>query len=89
MWWADANGDQVAATAAETQNARGEDVRPGSGWADPGEARTEYGSEPAGMTGDPQEGVPLSVVEERRLAQLELFCQGLGAERVELPTSWV
>ena len=54
VWWADANGDQVAASAAETQNVRGEDVRPSGGWADLGEARTENGSEPAGMTGGPQ-----------------------------------
>jgi putative transposase len=55
VWWADAN-DQVAASAVETQNARGEDVSPSLGWAGLGEARTEIGSEPAGTTGGPQDG---------------------------------
>jgi putative transposase len=57
VWWADAYVDQVAASAVETQNARGEDVSPSYGWADLRETRTENGSEPAGMTGGPQKGV--------------------------------
>lgn len=55
MWWAD-KYDQVAASAVETLNARGEDVSPSFGWAGLGEARTENGSEPAGTTGGPQHG---------------------------------
>ena len=71
VWWADTNADQVAASAAETQNARGEDVSPSYDWADLGETRTENGSEPAGMTGGPRQGVlDIRFVEERRLAQL-------------------
>jgi putative transposase len=55
VWWADAN-DRVAASAVETQNARGENVSPSLGWAGLDEARTENGSEPAGLTGGPQHG---------------------------------
>ncbi|HEY4026527.1 MAG TPA: IS607 family element RNA-guided endonuclease TnpB [Candidatus Dormibacteraeota bacterium] len=57
VWWAEANAHQVAASAVETENARGEDLRPGSSRADLGEARTGNGPEPAGMTGGPQRGV--------------------------------
>jgi putative transposase len=57
VWWAEANAHQVAASAVETENARGEDVRPGSSRADLGEARTGNGPEPAGMTSGPQRGV--------------------------------
>ena len=55
VWWANEYVDKVAASAVETQNARGEDVSPGFGWADLGEARTESVSEPAGMTGGAQQ----------------------------------
>lgn len=58
VWWAEVNARQVAASAVETENARGEDVRPGRGPADLDETRTENGSEPAGLTGGPQRGVP-------------------------------
>ena len=57
VWWAEVDACQVAASAVETQNARGEDVRPGLGRADLDEARTENVSEPAGLTGGPQRGV--------------------------------
>ncbi len=39
VWWAGVKADQVAASAVETQNARGEDVGPGTGQADLMEAR--------------------------------------------------
>jgi putative transposase len=58
VWWAEVNAHQVAASAVETENACGEDVRPGRGQADLDEARTENGSEPAGLTGGPQRGAP-------------------------------
>jgi putative transposase len=71
VWWAqtnDAPTKTVAASAAETQNARGEDLRPGSRRADLDEARTEAVSEPVGVTGGPQRGVLfVSLAEERDL----------------------
>jgi hypothetical protein len=60
VWWAEANAPQigdVAASAVETENARGEDLRPGRGQADLDEVRTENVSEPAGLTGGPRRGV--------------------------------
>jgi putative transposase len=57
VWWAETSGKQVAASAAETENARGGDVRPGNGQADLDETRTETVSEPAGSTGSPSLGV--------------------------------
>lgn len=63
VWWA--NAQQVAASAAETENARGEDARPGGGQADLDEARTETVSEPAGSTGGPMRGVLVSLAVER------------------------
>lgn len=56
VWWATANAKQVAASAAETENARGGDARPGRGQADLDETRTETVSEPAGSTGGPLRG---------------------------------
>jgi putative transposase len=58
VWWAAGNDAEVAASAAETENARGEDVRPGLGPADLEETRTEIASEPAGSTGGPHSSVP-------------------------------
>jgi putative transposase len=58
VWWAAGNDAEVAASAAETENARREDVRPGLGPADLGETRTEIASEPAGSTGGPHSSVP-------------------------------
>ena len=60
-WWAVAGPQEltrVAASAAETINARGEDIRPGRGLADLDEARTETVSEPAGLTGGLKQGFP-------------------------------
>lgn len=71
VWWAAENAHLVAASpgvptkpaswggrAAETENARGGDARPGLSRADLVEARTGNVPEPAGLTGGPRRGVP-------------------------------
>jgi putative transposase len=57
VWWAEENAPKVAASAVETENARGEDVRPGLSRADLDEARTGNVPEPAGSIGGPLRGV--------------------------------
>lgn len=58
VWWAAENAHLVAASASETENARGGDTRPGFRRADLVEARTGNVPEPAGLTGGPRRGVP-------------------------------
>lgn len=57
VWWAEEHAHRVAASAAETENARGGDVGPGFGRADLAEARTGVVPEPAGLIGGPLRGV--------------------------------